>query len=75
MFASKNGEMSLFRQCFKAEVKFLAKNSYPDLHHLQGGMKFDTQISPLLNYYIFSIQNCLAYILEVAPVENEDCVL
>ena len=26
------------------------KNNYPDLHHSQGGMKFATQISPLLNY-------------------------
>ena len=25
MFASKNGEMGLFRQCFKAEVKFLTQ--------------------------------------------------
>ena len=25
--------------------------SYPDLHHSQGGMKFATQISPLLNYF------------------------
>ena len=26
------------------------KNSYQDMHHSQGGMKFATQISPLLNY-------------------------
>ena len=30
---------------------FLAGNNYPDLPYLQGGMKFATQISPLLNYY------------------------
>ena len=28
---------------------FLAGNNYPDLPHLQGGMKFATQISPVLN--------------------------
>ena len=27
------------------------QKSYPDLHHSQGGMKFATQISPLLNLY------------------------
>ena len=27
------------------------KNSYQDMHHLQGGMKFAAQISPLLNFY------------------------
>ena len=31
----------------KAEVQ----KSYPDLHHWQGGMKFATQISHLLNLY------------------------
>ena len=29
---------------------FLAGNIYPDLPHSQGGMKFATQISPLLNH-------------------------
>ena len=28
---------------------FLAGNNYPNLPHSQGGMKFATQISPLLN--------------------------
>ena len=28
---------------------FLPVNNYPDAHHSQGGMKFATQISPLLN--------------------------
>ena len=28
---------------------FLGGNNYPDLPHLQGGMKFVWQISPLLN--------------------------
>ena len=32
----KYGKLDLFRQCFKAEVKFLTKNSYPDWHHSQG---------------------------------------
>ena len=31
---------------------FCFKNSYPESHCLQGGMKFATQISPPLNYYI-----------------------
>ena len=35
-------------------VTFLAENNYPDSHHLQEGMKFDKQISPLLNYYSIS---------------------
>ena len=34
--STKNGEMGLFRQCFKAEVKLLTENNYPDLHHSQG---------------------------------------
>ena len=31
-------------------INFLAGNNYPDSHHLHGGMKFATQISPLLNF-------------------------
>ena len=31
-------------------LSFLAGNNYPDSPHSQGGMKFATQISPLLNY-------------------------
>ena len=34
----------------KEFVCFLAGNSYPNLPHSQGGMKFATQMSPLLNY-------------------------
>ena len=34
---------------------FLAGNNNPDLPYLQGGMKFATQISPLLNYYFFNL--------------------
>ena len=30
---------------------FLSGNNYPDRPHLQGGMKFATQISQLLNYF------------------------
>ena len=37
---------------FKAEITFLPGNNYPDSHHSQGGMKFATQISPLLNCYL-----------------------
>ena len=32
---------------------FLVSNIYPDSHHSQGGMKFATQISPILNYKMF----------------------
>ena len=39
---------------FKAEIAFLKGNNYPDLPHSQMGMKFATQISPLLNYYTVS---------------------
>ena len=35
---------------------FLAANNYPYSPHSQRGMKFATQISPLLNYYYFSCQ-------------------
>ena len=35
---------------FQAEVKFLAQKFLSDLHLSQWGMKFATQISPLLNY-------------------------
>ena len=27
--------------------------SYPDLHHLHGGVKFATQISTLLNFFLY----------------------
>ena len=30
---------------------FLAENNYPELPHSQGGMKFGTQISPLVIFY------------------------
>ena len=36
---------------FKTEITFLPGNNYPDVHHLQGLMKFATQISPLLNLF------------------------
>ena len=32
-------------------VKEFEQKNYPDFIHSQGGMKFATQISPLLNYY------------------------
>ena len=35
----------------KCILKQKTKYSYPDLHHLQGGMKYATQISPLLNFF------------------------
>ena len=36
-------------QVFPADIIFSAGNNNPDSHHLQGGMTFATQISPLLN--------------------------
>ena len=33
-------------------ITFLEGNNYTDSHVSQGGMKFATQISPLLNLYI-----------------------
>ena len=51
--SSKNGEMGLFRPDLDSVVRlqsdFEHKNNYPGLHHSQGGMKFATQISSLLN--------------------------
>ena len=44
--------MGLFRQCFKADVKFLTQKQLPRLAPLAGGQKFATQISPLLNYLL-----------------------
>ena len=32
-------------------VSSIYSNNYSDLHHSQVGMKFATQISPLLNFY------------------------
>ena len=40
-------------QVFKTEITFLPVNNYPEAHHSQGGMKFATQILPLLNKKIF----------------------
>ena len=34
---------------FRLQINFLTINNYSELHHLQGGMKCATQISPLLN--------------------------
>ena len=33
-------------------ANFKHKSNYPDLHQSQGGMKFATQISLLLNFYL-----------------------
>ena len=38
----------LFSPFFPQKQAF-SVNNHPDSHHLQGGMKFATQISPLLN--------------------------
>ena len=45
MFASKNGEMDLLRQCFQTEVKFFTQKLIPRL----APMKLATQILPQLN--------------------------
>ena len=38
-------------------MTFLTGNNYPDSPHLQEGMKFDTQISPLLKYlFVFLLR-------------------
>ena len=42
-------EMGLFRQCFKAEVKFLTQKELPRIAVFAGNIKFATQISSLLN--------------------------
>ena len=38
---------------------FKHKNYYPDLHHLQGGLKFATQILPILNFCLIAINSTL----------------
>ena len=52
-------------------ITFLAGNNYSDSHHSQGGMKFATQISPLLNlanifenskYFRYSRRNLLKWL-------------
>ena len=40
----------IFEQCFKAIITLLAPNNYPDSQHLQEGMTFATQISPLIDF-------------------------
>ena len=55
MFASKTVEMGLFRQCFKAEVKFLTQKSYPDLHHLQGGGGGVLNLPQKFNLYLIIV--------------------
>ena len=54
------------------KLTFLPGNNYPDLPHSQGGMKFATQISPLLNCKgfivclikcFFQLNSCLIQLL------------
>ena len=47
------------------KLTFLAGNNYPDLPHLQGCMKFGTQISPPLNFSLNSVLICLCNIFEL----------
>ena len=47
--------MGIFKLCFQAESKFLALKLIPRLAPFTEGIKFATQISPLLNYYYFTI--------------------
>ena len=46
----RTDEIELKAKKWLDDLNFEQKN-FPDLHHSQGGMKFATQISPLLNYY------------------------
>ena len=44
--------VSLFFLKIQLIYDFLARNNNPDSPHSQGGMKFATQISPLLNFVV-----------------------
>ena len=44
---------------FKLIYDFLAGNNYPNSPYLQGGMKFPTQISPLLNFHVMMFPSFL----------------
>ena len=68
MFASQNSEMGLFRQCFKAEVKFLTQKLLALLAPFPWGgggvMKSATQISPLLNFTSLNHKTYICQILK-----------
>ena len=44
-------------------ASFLAENNYPVLPHLQGGIKFSTQIAVLLNFILLIFQNSPHFLL------------
>ena len=43
----------------QSKITFLLLNNHPDMLYSQGGMKFTTQMSPLLNLSCLIIQNYL----------------
>ena len=47
--------------------------TYPDLHHLQGGMKFATQISPLLNLKCLVSVTVIMQKLNALNVISDSC--
>ena len=47
---------------------FLAGNNYPDLPHLQGGIKFAKQISPLLNYFVKNMTMTMTMTVSVMTI-------
>ena len=50
------GSFGCLFSLFLIKKKFLTKNSYQDSHHSQRGMKFATQISPLLNSFVLYLK-------------------
>ena len=52
----------LLDSVFRLKSNFLQKNCCPGLHHLQRGIKFATQILPLLNIFKFK-----CYLLKSCP--------
>ena len=53
-----------------AEITFLAINQYPDVRSLQGVMKFDTQISPQLNFQRVKGPPCPSRQTQIRPLHN-----
>ena len=55
------------------EILTFFSNTYPDLHHLQGGMKFATQISPLLNLKCLVSVTMIMKKLNALNVRSDSC--
>jgi hypothetical protein len=55
----------------------MTQNSYQVSHHSQGGMKFATQISPLLNLFIYLDEtwqrNCFADVKAYKCIDQIQC--